>query len=362
MRRHLALFATLISLTTSALAQGAPAPDHKHEKPVRADEVFTPAVAVTQGVVEGLTEYLPVSSTGHLILVNSWLDLEKEAPVIGKDGAPVMVPNKVGIKDRVMAKLTGKPDPAPLPPKPYTLKQATDDYSIVIQFGAIVAVLFAFWGRVSATVAGVLRGRRDSLMLTRNLLIAFFPAAVLGLAFGKLIDAYLFNPYTVAGALAAGGFVMLLVEKRHRRAHAAATAAGETGPDLHELTVKQSATIGFCQCAALVPGTSRSMSTIVGGYLAGLSPARATEFSFLLGLITLTAASAYKGLKHGPQLMASFPPATMLLGMTVAAVVAFASVKWMVTWVSRHGLGAFAWYRFALSAFVLAWFLSRAGE
>lgn len=362
MRRHLALIVTLLAVPAWAFAQNAPAPEIKAEKPVRADEVFTPAVAVTQGVVEGLTEYLPVSSTGHLILVNSWMDLEKKAPVLGKDGAPVMVPGKVSLKDKVLAKLTGKPAPEPLPPEPYTLKQATDDYSIVIQFGAIVAVLFAYWNRVSTTVAGVLRGRRSSLMLTRNLLVAFLPAAVLGLAFGKLIDEHLFNWKTVAGALFAGGIVMLWVEKRHRRAHAAATASGEAGPDLHEITMKQAATIGVCQCAALVPGTSRSMSTIVGGYLAGLSPARATEFSFLLGLITLTAASAYKGLKHGPQLVAAFPPATMLLGMAVAAVVAFASVKWMVGWISKNGLGAFAWYRFALSAFVLAWFLICAGD
>ena len=357
MRRHFVLIAALLALPLGAFAQSAPAPQSREEKPVRADEVFTTGVAITQGVVEGLTEYLPVSSTGHLILVNSWMDLEKTAPVLGKDGAPVMVPNKPGLKDRVIAKLKGKPAPAPLPPEPYTLKQATDDYSIVIQFGAIVAVLFAYWVRVSSTVAGVLRMRRESLMLSRNLLVAFFPAAALGLTLGKLIDLYLFNPYTVAGALAAGGVAMLWVQRRYRRLHADVAASGDNGPDLHELTVKQAATIGLCQCAALVPGTSRSMSTIVGGYLAGLSPARATEFSFLLGLITLTAASAYKSLKHGPQLMASFPPVTMLLGMAVAAVVAFASVKWMVTWVSRHGLGAFAWYRFALSAFVLAWFL-----
>lgn len=362
MRRTFALTAILLASPLVALAQSAPAPEPKAEKPVRADAVFTPAVAITQGVVEGLTEYLPVSSTGHLILVNSWMDLEKEAPVLGKNGEPVMVPGKVSLKDKIVAKIKGEPAPSPKPDEPYTLKQATDDYAIVIQFGAIVAVLFAYWGRVSGTVAGVLRGRRDSLMLTRNLLVAFLPAAVLGLTLGKLIDSYLFNPYTVAAALAAGGVAMLWVQKRYRSAHATAATAGDIGPDLHELTVKQAATIGVCQCAALVPGTSRSMSTIVGGYLAGLSPVRATEFSFLLGLITLTAASAYKGLKHGPQLMASFPPATMLLGMAVAAVVAFASVKWMVTWVSRHGLGAFAWYRFALSAFVLAWFLIRAGD
>lgn len=324
-------------------------------EPVRADAVFTPGVAVVQGVVEGLTEYLPVSSTGHLILVNQWMDLEKESPVLGRDGAPVTVPQKVGVKDRAKAWLLGRPVPEEKAPEAYTLKRATDDYSIVIQFGAIIAVLFAYWGRISGTVVGVLRGRRESLLLSRNLLVAFFPAAVLGLALGKLIDQYLFHHFVVAGALVAGGVLMLWCERRYRRVVEARGLSA--GPDLHELSVRRALTIGLCQCAALCPGTSRSMMTIVGGYLAGLSPVRATEFSFLLGLITLTAASAYKGLRHGPQLLASFPPATMLLGMAVAAVVAFASVKWLVGWISRHGIAVFAWYRFALGFVVIAWFL-----
>lgn len=338
-----------------AFGEAAKKPVEAPASPVRAETVFTPGVAVAQGVVEGLTEYLPVSSTGHLILVNDLMGLEKETPVVGRNGAPVTVEVKPGLATRIGAKLRGEKH-APYPTEPYTLKQATDDYSIVIQFGAILAVLFAFWGRVSGTLTGLLRRDRRSFLLTRNLLVAFLPAAVLGLAFGKLIDIWLFNPYTVAAALAAGGVVMLWVERRHR-AHVAA-AGGETGPDLHEMTLKQAATIGVCQCAALCPGTSRSMSTIVGGYIAGLSPARSTEFSFLLGLVTLTAASCYKGLSHGPQLVASFPPATMLLGMAVAGVVAFISVKWMIGWITRHGIGAFAWYRFALSALVLLWFLT----
>lgn len=358
MLRHVRdLFVATLALPCAFAAPNPPEPGvEKPVEPVRAAEVFTPTVAVVQGVVEGLTEYLPVSSTGHLILVNSWMDLERETPVLDKKGAPVIIAGKISLKDKIVAKLRGAPAPKASADEPYTLKQATDDYSIVIQFGAIIAVLSAYWGRVSGTVAGVLAGRRNSLLLSRNLLVAFFPAAVAGLALGKIIDAYLFNAYTVAGALAAGGMAMLLVERSYKKLHAAAPA--DSGPDLHELTVKQAATIGFCQCAALVPGTSRSMSTIVGGYLAGLSPVRATEFSFLLGLITLTAASAYKGLKHGPQLVAAFPPATMALGMAVAGVVAFISVKWMIGWISKHGIAVFAWYRFALALFVLTWFLA----
>ncbi len=352
MRRRLALTIPALLAACAVCASETPA---KAPSPVRAESVFTPEVACVQGVVEGLTEYLPVSSTGHLILVNAWMELDKPTPVAGRDGAPVLVPQKAGLKDRVLAKLRGEPEPAAKAPEAYTLKQATDDYSIVIQFGAIVAVLFVYWGRVSSTVLGVLRARRESLLLARNLLVAFIPAAALGLALGKLIDEYLFNPFTVAGALIAGGLLMLWVERRYRRRVEAKGMS--SGPDLHELSVRESLTIGLCQCAALCPGTSRSMMTIVGGYLAGLSPVRATEFSFLLGLITLTAASAYKGLKHGPQLVAAFPPESMLLGMAVAAVVAFASVKWMVGWVSKRGIAVFAWYRFALAFVVLGWFL-----
>ena len=349
MRRLTAIAAASLIASAAFAAETAP----KEPAPARGDELFTPAVGTALGVVEGLTEYLPVSSTGHLVLVNSWLGLEEERPMLGKDGAPVTTGGKPPRIKAVIAHLTGRPAPEPSPIEPYTLKQAADDYSIVIQGGAILAVLMAFWKRIRSTATGLFRRDAASVRLTRNLLIAFTPAAALGLAFGKIIEHHLFNPFTVAFALVAGGVAMLLVERRHRRLGAAIT---EAGPDLHELTVRQSATIGFCQCAALWPGTSRSMATIVGGYVAGLSPARATEFSFLLGFITLTAASLYKGLKHGPQLLASLPPASMLIGMAVAAVVAFLSVKWMVGWISRHGLAAFAWYRFALALFVIAYF------
>lgn len=354
-----ALFATILALHAPGFA-GEIRPDT--QKPIRSETVFTPGVAITQGVVEGLTEYLPVSSTGHLILANSWMKLDSDAHLLDREGHPIVTGGKVGLKDRLISGVTGKELPPPKPVEHYTLKQAADDYSIVIQFGAIIAVLFAFRQRIFGTIAGVLRGRPDSLRLARNLIVAFIPAAILGLLLGDLIDKHLFNPYTVAGGLVAGGVIMLVVEKRRKKTAGPTATEADTGPDLHEMSMRQSAVIGACQCAALVPGTSRSMSTIVGGYIAGLSPARATEFSFLLGLITLTAASAYKSLKHGPELIAAFSSGTMLLGMAVAAVVAFASVKWMIGWITRHGLAAFAWYRFALAAFVLAWFLLLAND
>ena len=308
------------------------------EAAVPAEDVFDAKNAAILGVVEGLTEYLPVSSTGHLILTNAALHLDSDAPIVprGEDGG--FVEDRDG--------------------SAFTVKEAADAYSIIIQFGAIIAVLFAYWKRCTGTLFGVLRGDAESWRLSRNLLVAFVPAAGLGFVFSDKIEEYLFNPVTVAIALIIGGILMLIVDRRQKKRAAAIPENGNTkeqGPDLQELSVKQSLTIGLMQCIALWPGMSRSMATIVGGYVAGLSPRRATEFSFLLGLITLSAASVYKTLKCAPQMMASFGAEVSVIGLIVAFVAAFASVKWMVNWISRHGLSAFAWYRFALAAVVLGW-------
>ncbi len=328
-------------------------------KTVPAQEVFNVKNAAVLGVVEGLTEYLPVSSTGHLILTNSALGLDSENALVRRDG-----------NGRVLDRDGSN----------FSVKEAADAYSIIIQFGAIVAVLFAYWGRCTGTLIGALRRDPASLRLTRNLIVAFVPAAGLGFIFSDKIEELLFNPVTVAIALVVGGVLMLVVDRRQKRRAAGcadscmtsdavvdrrqkrraagtpANAVGEeSGPDLQDLSVRQSLTIGAMQCLALWPGMSRSMATIVGGYVAGLSPRRATEFSFLLGLITLSAASIYKTLKCAEQMLASFGAGVSALGLAVAFVAAFASVKWMVEWISRHGLSAFAWYRFALAACVLAW-------
>ncbi len=306
-------------------------------KTVPAQEVFNVKNAAILGVVEGLTEYLPVSSTGHLILTNSVLGLDSESALVRRDG------------DGLVFDLDGSE---------FSVKEAADAYSIIIQFGAIVAVLFAYWKRCTGTLVGALRRDPASLRLTRNLIVAFVPAAGLGFIFSDKIEEMLFNPVTVAIALVVGGVLMLVVDRRQKRRAAGtpANAVGEEqGPDLQDLSVRQSLTIGAMQCLALWPGMSRSMATIVGGYVAGLSPRRATEFSFLLGLVTLSAASIYKTLKCAEQMLASFGACVSALGLAVAFVAAFASVKWMVEWISRHGLSAFAWYRFALAACVLAW-------
>lgn len=311
-------------------------------EPVYAEDVFDAKNAAILGVVEGLTEYLPVSSTGHLILANAAIGLDSDAPIVAR-----------GSENTVVYESDGSV---------FTVKEAADAYSIIIQFGAIIAVLFAYWKRCTGTLVGVLRCDPASWRLSRNLIVAFVPAAGLGFLFSDKIETFLFNPVTVAVALIIGGVLMLVVDKRQKKRAALGEDSDAEKLDLQDLSVKQSLTIGLMQCIALWPGMSRSMATIVGGYVAGLSPRRATEFSFLLGLITLSAASVYKTLKCAPQMLESFGAGVSGIGLAVAFVAAFASVKWMVDWISKHGLSAFAWYRFALAAVVLVWAALYAGN
>lgn len=322
-------------------------PDASALPPVAAEEVFDAKNAVVLGVVEGLTEYVPVSSTGHLIIANSALGLDSDAAIVRR-GATETATADALVRDRDGSE--------------FSVKEAADAYSIIIQFGAIIAVLFAYWTRCTGTFFGVFRRDPASLRLTRNLIVAFVPAAALGFFLSDKIEEFLFNPVTVAAALVVGGVLMLVVDRRQKARERALAESGDGNgedrrPDLQDLSVKQSLTIGLMQCLALWPGMSRSMSTIVGGYVAGLSPVRATEFSFLLGLITLSAASIYKTLKCAEQMMDSFGAGVSGIGLAVAFVAAFASVKWMVGWISRHGLSAFAWYRFALAGAVFVWWI-----
>jgi undecaprenyl-diphosphatase len=283
--------------------------------------------AIILGLVEGITEYLPISSTGHLLLTNALLGLDSTEPIPGRDGLPLL--DKEG--------------------EPVTLKAAADAYSIVIQAGAILAVLFLYWPRIWQVVLGVLGLSPHGRLLARNLIVAFLPAAVLGLLLDDWIESMLFAPLPIAIALAFGGFLMLGVEswRKHQ-------LPGEDNiTDLHTLGVKQCLFIGILQCFAMWPGTSRSMMTIVGGYMAGLNPARAAEFSFLLGLITLSAAAGYKTVTSGSEMFQVIETGPLLLGIFVAFISAALAVKWLVGYLTRHGLALFAWYRFALAALVL---------
>jgi len=280
--------------------------------------------AVILGLVEGLTEYLPVSSTGHLILANRALGLDSDQP-LATSGAPA----EGG---------------------PHTLRDAANAYTIIIQGGAILAVLILYWRRILDIVAGVFGRSRSGLLLLRNLIVAFLPAAILGLLLEDWIDRHLFGPLPVVNALVLGAFLMLAAEKWRSR-HRSETFS--EGPDLHELSVSRSLLIGLLQCVAMWPGTSRSMMTIVGGYLAGLSPRRSAEFSFLLGLVTLSAASGYKTVSEGQWMFQALDLGPMLVGILVATIFAALSVKWLVSYLSRHGLAVFAWYRILLALAVV---------
>lgn len=290
--------------------------------------------AVILGLVEGVTEYLPVSSTGHLILTNAALGLDSDRPVVKSDGTAVMVETDTGLR-------------------PYTIGEAAYAYVIVIQAGAIIAVILMYWRSLLNMLWGCLGKSPSGRQLALNLVIAFLPAAVIGLLLDSWIESLLGdNVHAVAGALIVGAIAMLLVERwRKQKKQSGGEAAVEKSLD--DLTPKQALMIGFFQCFAMWPGTSRSMATIIGGYIAGLSPAKAAEFSFLLGLITLTAASGYKYVSDGSKMLEALSIGPVLVGCIVALVAALLSVKWLVTYLGRHGLALFAWYRIALAVLVL---------
>jgi undecaprenyl-diphosphatase len=229
--------------------------------------------------------------------------------------------------------------------RPVNLDRVADDYIVIIQFGAILAVLVVFFGRLRQLAAGLLRLERPALALARSLFIAFLPAAVLGYLFKEYIP---FSIEIVALALITGGLVILLAE-HYLPKHAA------TPDEVLRLSWRQALTIGLCQCVALMPGTSRSLATILGGRWAGLSAAAATEFSFLVGLAILSAASLYKVYGLGPALTQVYPLGSAGVGLLIAAGAAFLSVKWMVGFILRRGMGPFAWYRIALGAAILVW-------
>ena len=258
--------------------------------------------AIVLGLVEGITEYLPVSSTGHLILASSLLRL-------------------------------GHPE----------TKEALDAYLVVVQGGAILAVLFLYRSRVIQMVRGILGRDPDGVRLAGNLALAFLPAAVAGVLLSRTIKAVLFSPWPVLAALAAGGVWMLWLDRRGARGTRDVTA----------MSWQTALGIGIFQTLALWPGTSRSMVTIGGGALLGLNMVAAAEFSFLLGLPTLGAACVHDlagNLRHGgPSMFQQLGAAPMAVGFAVATVAAVLSVRWLVSFLTRHGLAPFGWYRLALS-------------
>jgi undecaprenyl-diphosphatase len=323
-----ALVATLLAALSVEAAETPPAPI--------AELSVTDAIVL--GVVEGVTEFLPISSTGHLIIANQVLGLESDKQLTDKTG-------------RV---LWFKPPSVKYPHGvPLTLKLAAHTYTVVIQVGAIGAVVVLYWQQLFLMLGGLLGRSSAGLRLLRNVLLAFFPVAVAGLLLGDLIDRYLFSPLGVAAAAAIGAVIILWAE-RWREARA---GVGRIKGDPADLPPGKALGIGLAQCLALCPGASRSMLTIVGGYLAGLGPAKAAEFSFLVGLPTLGGAAVYKGWQSGPAMIEVFGWGSVLLGMAVAAISALISVKFLVHLISRHGLAFFAYYRLALALVLVVVYL-----
>jgi undecaprenyl-diphosphatase len=245
--------------------------------------------ALILGIVEGLTEFLPISSTGHLILAGDLLDFN--------------------------------------PP-------SRDAFYIAIQTGAMLAVLWEYRARFF----------RIDPQLWRNLAVAFLPAALIGLLVGESIKTHLFRPVPVAAAFIIGGLIILWVDRGQRHARVESTQA---------MTALDALKVGFAQCFALIPGTSRSGATIIGGMLFGLSRRAATEFSFFLAVPTLIAAGAYDSWKNR-RLFTADDVGMWTVGLVVSFASAFLVIRWLIRYVATHDFRWFAWYRIAFGVIVLA--------
>ncbi len=266
--------------------------------------------ALIMGLVEGFTEFLPISSTGHLILAGSLL-------------------NFTGEKIKV--------------------------FEIVIQAGAIFAVCWEYRTKIASVLSGLLTDAKAQKFAI-NLLIAFLPAAILGLLFSKKIKAVLFAPVPVALAFIVGGVIILWVERGHKKRNAAtSTTSAVTAriESVDDMTWQDALKVGLAQSFALIPGTSRSGATIIGGMLFGLSRKAATEFSFFLAIPTLLGATVYSLYKERALLSAADLP-LFGIGTLASFISAFLCVRWLLRYISSHDFSAFAWYRIGFGLLVLA--------
>jgi len=257
--------------------------------------------AALMGIVEGLTEFLPISSTGHLILAGTLLGFHDEKAKV---------------------------------------------FDIAIQTGAILAVIWVYWHRLRATVAA-LPTSRQAQRFTLNVLIAFVPAVLLGLLLGKAIKAHLFTAEVVATAFIVGGLIILWAERRQ--------ADPQTAPRIHDVDQmgwRDALKVGLVQCLAMIPGTSRSGATIIGGMLLGLSRRAATDFSFYLAIPTLIGAGAYSLYKERALLSLADLP-LFAVGLLFSFVSAWLCVRWLLRFIATHSFNGFAWYRIAFGLVVL---------
>ena len=257
---------------------------------------------VIMGLVEGATEFLPISSTGHLIIAGDLLN--------------------------------------------FLSKEKRDIFEIIIHLGAILAVCWAFKQRLLSTFTTVTKDSKAQYFV-RNLLLAFLPAALLGLVFLHTIKAYLFSPLTVAIALIVGGFAILVIEK---------LPLETPTQSVDDISAKQALQIGFAQALALVPGVSRAGATILGGMIFGLNRTVATEFSFFLAIPIMFAATGYDLLKSW-RLLSADDLAVFAVGFVTAFLSALIAVKFLIRFVQTHNFVAFAWYRIVFGVIVLVWFM-----
>ncbi len=283
------VLASLLAVAVSATAQSG-------------DAELSTSEALLLGAIEGVTEYLPVSSTAHLAITEDLLGL------------------------------TSTPEG----------RKAADSYAIVIQIGAIAAVLGLYRGRLLSLGRGVFGHDPQGRQLAVAILVAFAPAATAGLVVGDAIKSELFSTWPIVAAWAVGGLALLWPRL---------TATSSTRP-LEELTIGAAAMIGAAQVLALWPGTSRSLVTIIAALAVGMSLAAAVEFSFLLGLITLSAATGYELFNDGDAIIDTFGWGNSLVGILAAAVTAWAAVRWMVAYLQRRPLSIFGFYRIAIAGTV----------
>lgn len=261
--------------------------------------------AAILGAVEGLTEYVPVSSTGHLLVVSRLLGLSETAAD----------------------------------------ESAANTYAIAIQFGAIVAVAGLFWRRFVDMLQGLFGRSAQGRHLLIITVIAFVPAALVGFLFDEKIEDALFGPGPIIAAWIVGGLLILGLERAGKIPH----GQRAEGDPILQITYKQAFIIGVAQIAALWPGTSRSLATILGALLVGVGMAAAVEFSFILGFVTLTAATVYSLLKDGGGLFDQFGYIDPLIGLISAFFFAVIAIKWMITYLESHSLAIFGWYRLGVA-------------
>lgn len=256
--------------------------------------------AILLGLIEGLTEYLPVSSTGHLLVAADLL----------------------GLRDTVES------------------TEAIETFAICVQIGAIFAVLLLYWSRLRQMIDGLLGRSAEGRQILIAVLTAFLPTAIIGVTLFDIVRERFFGVGPIAGAWLVGGIIVLILS----RTDWFDRASGE----LTELTLGKAALVGVAQALAAWPGVSRSLITIVACVAVGLKLSAAVEFSFLLGLITLSAATVFEGLKSGDEMIETFGYVTPLIGLIVGFVSAVAAVRWMVTWLNERGFEVFGWYRIAI--------------